>query len=670
MPANNPITVPLPADLPTNWTANQTVGPNGADSGQAEQYGYNYLMAQVNAAQTAASELGDVITQLPSFDDIGGYIAMDTSIPAEDRQPNTLYGQNLADFTAAPATAAVSLLADGHTLLGDVPVGSTVKLNVDGQPTNFIVVNQGNPNPELYDESCNGTWLLMENIYSKRAWDNSNVNDYADSDIQIWLNDPSSGFLSLLDENIQQAIPQVKIPYWQGSGSYVSENKIKNGADGLPVKVFLLSMTEVGLPGLKGLSLGSTLNYFSTGGNSRRVAKYNGSKEEWWSRTPALDGNTNGSYSVTTSGTSHNWYCNVSYGIRPAIILNSQLSFVDDDGFVVTDEPPTAPGSIEVSAVVAGGEVTITLTAATDPDGTVESYIYERSVDGSSEWQQVANVNSLTQTDTINAEWGSVQYRACAVDNAGASGPYITSETYDVNSGWVIISGPGASLGSQPAPFNFSFSVSVTGQASTDTITVGVTLDGNTIYTGTPNSGETITLAIDTRIMSAQTHTLAVTASKESFVPAASSYTFTVPAASLPSGGIAQQPQDDQGNPVFFQTLGRYVLGAGGLDLNTLLAQMSAAALRIASGSYTGTGTSGSEAPNSLTFAAPPRLVLVTASAASAPGLLWLGQPGDAGGVVFTAEGNELSWYASAADAQLNDSGTEYFYIALMGGTT
>lgn len=99
MPANNPITVPLPADLPTNWQNDQYVAPSGPDTGLSTQHGYNYLMEQVNAAQTAASELGEAFDQLPALEDIGGYITMDDSIPPENRQPNTLYGLILADFT-------------------------------------------------------------------------------------------------------------------------------------------------------------------------------------------------------------------------------------------------------------------------------------------------------------------------------------------------------------------------------------------------------------------------------------------------------------------------------------------------------------------------------------------------------------------------------------------
>lgn len=54
----NPITVQLPKDLPTNWLYGQTVAPTGQEVGLSVQHGYNYLMQQVNNVQQAASELG------------------------------------------------------------------------------------------------------------------------------------------------------------------------------------------------------------------------------------------------------------------------------------------------------------------------------------------------------------------------------------------------------------------------------------------------------------------------------------------------------------------------------------------------------------------------------------------------------------------------------------
>lgn len=49
--------IPLPADLPENWTSGQTIAPTGAEVGLGNQYGYNYLMMQVNNAQRALKAL-------------------------------------------------------------------------------------------------------------------------------------------------------------------------------------------------------------------------------------------------------------------------------------------------------------------------------------------------------------------------------------------------------------------------------------------------------------------------------------------------------------------------------------------------------------------------------------------------------------------------------------
>ena len=62
--ANNPITVPLPQDLPETWAVNQIVSPDGVSAGLTPQHGYNYLMKQVNNAQQAAQELGEGIAGL------------------------------------------------------------------------------------------------------------------------------------------------------------------------------------------------------------------------------------------------------------------------------------------------------------------------------------------------------------------------------------------------------------------------------------------------------------------------------------------------------------------------------------------------------------------------------------------------------------------------------
>ena len=52
----------LPADLPENWTSGQIISPNGTEVGLDAKHGYNYLMKQVNAAQSGVNTLNDNMT--------------------------------------------------------------------------------------------------------------------------------------------------------------------------------------------------------------------------------------------------------------------------------------------------------------------------------------------------------------------------------------------------------------------------------------------------------------------------------------------------------------------------------------------------------------------------------------------------------------------------------
>ena len=450
--------------------------------------------------------------------------------------------------------------------LGTKAVGSTIKLNLNGSPREFLIMHQGNPSTSMYDASCNGTWVRMKEAYENRQWDSSN-NDYANSDVDAWLN---GAFLNMLDPDIrEQGVKQVKIPYRPGSGTGTNVN---TGANGLSRKAFLLSIREMGLSPSYSPNDGVTLAYYSGGGT--KVINLNGSPARAWSRSPYV---RHGDYvcSVGADGSASGWRYYNSYAVAPAFILDSELS-VSDDGTVSTNEPPTAPGSISVSGVVASGTATITLTAATDPDGTIASYRYERSVDSSS-WTQFADVNSLTQTDSVSGDWGTVAYRACAVDNAGEAGPYATSETETINDGWTIISGPTGDMGSKTAPFDFVFSVSVTGQTATS-ITAAAALDGEQVYSGTPNSGVQVTVPIDTRLLGAGSHTIEVNASKDEYLPASNSYTFTVPAVTIPDGGKGSQAQGQDGRAIFYTTLAQRCIGKDGKDVQ---AQIDALAARV-----------------------------------------------------------------------------------------
>ena len=214
--------------------------------------------------------------------------------------------------------------------LGQVAVGSIVKLNENGSPVNYIVVHQGKPSSS-YDSSCDGTWLLRQDIAENRVWDSGNSNVLESSDIHSYLNNT---WINRYDTDIRNAIKQVKIPYRQNGGSGGTD---RNGANGLSCKIFLLSGKEVGWDSSDNRYFpndGAKLAYFLSGNDSsaqqKRVAKLNGSAAFWWLRSPYTN-NTNSVWTVYSSGVYSYWNANSSYGVRPALVLPSTFVFQESE---------------------------------------------------------------------------------------------------------------------------------------------------------------------------------------------------------------------------------------------------------------------------------------------------------------------------------------------------
>ena len=263
--------------------------------------------------------------------------------------------------------------------LGTKAVGSVLKLNLNGSPKNFIVVHQGKPS-SLYDDSCDGTWLLMQDIYSTRQWDGSN-NDYKNSDIRSWLN---GTFLNLFDANIREAIKQVKIPYHNGTGS---SGSVASGANGLSCKIFLLSGYELGWTKSDSSYFpqdGAKLDYFTAGtgsaANQKRIAKYNGSATNWWTRSPNTNYSSDVWYVDSDGDCSSGWYDDTS-GVRPAFVLPSTLS-VSDDGTVSTNAAPTVTSESGASGVNLGEKNAAFSFSYTPSDEDGDSLTVTEKLDG------------------------------------------------------------------------------------------------------------------------------------------------------------------------------------------------------------------------------------------------------------------------------------------------
>lgn len=168
---DNPISVPLPKNLPTNWAYGQTVAPNGSDAGLAEQYGYNYLMEQVNAAQQAAEDVGEAIPGLVPTSEVGqpngvASLGSDGKVPA---------GQ-LPDMNYDPAGSAASVQKnlEAHTgdrnnphsvtaqQVGADPAGTGAAVQ---QALNSHTANRSNPHGVTIDQiGADRGWTLIGSV--------------------------------------------------------------------------------------------------------------------------------------------------------------------------------------------------------------------------------------------------------------------------------------------------------------------------------------------------------------------------------------------------------------------------------------------------------------------------------------------------------------------------
>lgn len=358
--ADNPITVPLPQDLPTNWTYGQTIGATGTDVGLTQQHGYNYLGQQVNAAQQAAEELGEAFSglpslgpdgkiptsQLPDLDFLplsGGTVTGPITLPGDPTQHLQAAPKQYVDTVGTNAAALIRSypIASGQTVtagqvvdvIPDIEIGKVVNLKESEVLTPYVIVHVGNPSPAMYDESCNGIWLLRQNIKENAVWYRGNGNVYSNSDVVNTL----QGYLTQYDTSIQSAVNQVKIPYYSGPSTGV-----KTLGDGYSCKLFLLSQVELGAPpGGYIPDDGVKLSYFDSGTSSdtKRKAMLNSVYASWWTRSANTTSATYaqvGNVSTDGSITRRDSYGNSS-GCRPALILPLSTKFNSDGTVSISD---------------------------------------------------------------------------------------------------------------------------------------------------------------------------------------------------------------------------------------------------------------------------------------------------------------------------------------------
>lgn len=132
--ADNPITTPLPADLPEQWTYGQTVGPNGTDVGLTEQHGYNYLMRQVNATQEGVNALGEAFAEVPVLE--GGKVPV-SQLPVGT--PNGVAGLDSAGKVPSSQLPDMDYVPlSGGTMTGPLVLPGDPTASLQAAPKQYV----------------------------------------------------------------------------------------------------------------------------------------------------------------------------------------------------------------------------------------------------------------------------------------------------------------------------------------------------------------------------------------------------------------------------------------------------------------------------------------------------------------------------------------------------
>jgi hypothetical protein len=313
------------------------------------------------------------------------------------------------------------------TTLGNKAAGSIVYLKENGTLVPFYVAKQD------YESSINGSGrvlLVRKDCYDTRQWHTSNVNAYATSAIDTWLN---GTYKALFDADIQTAMSTTKFYYTPGNGT--------TSVTTLQRSVFLLSVTELGKTASYANTEGTALSIAST----LQIAYKDGSAVVQWTRSP-LTSSTRGACCLGASGGVSNSGCADTYGSRPAFTLPSSLS-VSDDGSVSVNTAPTitsgtANGS-NLGTKTAGFNFQYTVNDVDGDTVTVKEYLddtlkrtYTATLGSTQTFQAVTAANFQT---VLN---GSHTLKVVANDGKADSAAYTVTFTKKVTTATITLASP------------------------------------------------------------------------------------------------------------------------------------------------------------------------------------------------------------------------------------
>lgn len=329
--------------------------------------------------------------------------------------------------------------------LGNAAVGSIVKIKVNESKRDFIVVQHGRPSSR-YDESCDGTWVLLKDIYATTYFSGYR-SEYEGSNVDKYIT--GAEFFGKIDPAIQAVIKEAVIPFHSGDSRGADDDCY--GKNGLSRKAFLLSTSEVTTESSMagGASrIGTQLSYFKAGAS--KIAYYNGNALGWWTRTPNYFARNTNNYicadgALGGDDTTGDGIVGSYFGVRPAFILPDSL-IVLDDGTVTVNAAPTisSSGGSNLGVKNAPFSLSYTLTDADkDPLSVTEKQdgVTTKAYTGLSSGADLTFTGTSTEADFRCIRNGSHTLQVIVSDGK-ESADYTASFTKAVYAASVTLSQP------------------------------------------------------------------------------------------------------------------------------------------------------------------------------------------------------------------------------------
>ncbi len=240
-----------------------------------------------------------------------------------------------AGNTPLPAKLKGASIVMGQ-LLSNLPNGSVVKLNENGQARKFIKLDN-----DHYGTGT-GVTLIRRDAFSEIAWNASDANAYKNRYFGCTMDNFCDGIWPLkLDEEIRECMVPVPIIVAEGNNVATLHTIYRKG--------FALSCTEAGVNGWQ--TEGKAFSYFAD--DSKRVSYLDGTATavDWGLRSP-ISGASN-AYRITAAGSVYN--IGVVYGAnfapRPGFNLKSTIvvsNAPDSDGCYTVESLPVNSGGVYV----------------------------------------------------------------------------------------------------------------------------------------------------------------------------------------------------------------------------------------------------------------------------------------------------------------------------------